>query len=222
MCVILQHESLCQTGNCWWSGFCLCKPCYLWEMSWKVWKAVKRNWEALWLEQWTDLSGCLASSQAGAVGDDRVAMMTLFSRMQRSICSTNTCEFKEMSPKLVRMPHNWPRITGSGLELYASLEEVGDPLPKLLPPKEPPVISETKDVIVLDKPCGLRTEDALRLLFLFESDIMRWTWRKKPGIWRAGIHLVLIRRCFMFIHVHATLKLWREYTQHNFVEIFPA
>eukprot|EP00434_Breviolum_minutum_P038328 symbB.v1.2.033994.t1/scaffold4309.1/size41561/5 len=55
-------------------------------------------------------------------------------------------------------------ITGSGLELYASLEEVGDPLPKLLPPKELPVISETKDVIVLDKPCGLRTEDALRFV----------------------------------------------------------
>ena len=82
--------------------------------------------------------------------------------------------------------HILPPITGSGLELYASLEEVGDPLPKLLPPKEPPVISETKDVIVLDKPCGLRTEDALRLLSFFfffffllllllllESDIIR-------------------------------------------------
>ena len=72
---------------------------------------MKINWEALWLEQWTDLSGCLASSQAGAVGDDQVAMMTLFSRMQRSICSTNTCEFKEMSPRLVPMPHHFTQLT---------------------------------------------------------------------------------------------------------------
>ncbi|CAK9083493.1 unnamed protein product, partial [Durusdinium trenchii] len=53
-------------------------------------------------------------------------------------------------------------ITGTGLELYASLEEVGDPMPKLLPPLQPRVITETKEVIVLDKPSGLRTEDALR------------------------------------------------------------
>lgn len=55
-------------------------------------------------------------------------------------------------------------ITGSGLELYASLEEVGDPLPKLLPPLRPPVISATEEVMVLDKPSGLRTEDALRFV----------------------------------------------------------
>ena len=51
---------------------------------------------------------------------------------------------------------------GSGLELYASLEEVGDPLPKLLPALRPPVIFATEEVMVLDKPSGLRTEDALR------------------------------------------------------------
>lgn len=51
---------------------------------------------------------------------------------------------------------------GTGLELYASLEEVGDPMPKLLPPLQPRVITETKEVIVLVKPSGLRTEDALR------------------------------------------------------------
>ncbi|CAK9110116.1 unnamed protein product, partial [Durusdinium trenchii] len=53
-------------------------------------------------------------------------------------------------------------ITGTGLELYARMEEVGDPMPKLLPPLQPRVITETKEVIVLDKPSGLRTEDALR------------------------------------------------------------
>ncbi|CAE7741860.1 nsun2 [Symbiodinium pilosum] len=44
-------------------------------------------------------------------------------------------------------------ITGKGLELYASIEELGDPRPTLLP---------TKRFVVLDKPSGLRTEDALR------------------------------------------------------------
>ena len=53
-------------------------------------------------------------------------------------------------------------ITGSGLEVYASLEELGDPLPKLLPAVRPPIILESPRCIVLDKPSGLRTEDALR------------------------------------------------------------
>ena len=55
-------------------------------------------------------------------------------------------------------------ITGSGLEVYASLEELGDPLPKLLPTRHPPIILETPHCIVLDKPSGLRTEDALRVV----------------------------------------------------------
>ena len=59
---------------------------------------------------------------------------------------------------------SFPLSPGSGLELYASLEEVGDPLPKLLPPLRPPVISATEEVMVLDKPSGLRTEDALRAM----------------------------------------------------------
>ncbi|CAJ1374493.1 unnamed protein product [Effrenium voratum] len=55
-------------------------------------------------------------------------------------------------------------ITGTGLEVYASLEEIGDPLPKLLPPMRPEVVCQGPGYVVLNKPSGLRTEDALRFV----------------------------------------------------------
>ena len=82
---------------------------------------------------------------------------------------------------------SWP---GSGLELYASLEEVGDPLPKLLPPLRPPVISATEEVMVLDKPSGLRTEDALRAMMAmmgWNGISKSWSAMKCPWFLRFGV-----------------------------------
>eukprot|EP00439_Symbiodinium_sp_Y106_P083364 s720_g23.t1 len=53
-------------------------------------------------------------------------------------------------------------ITGKGLELYASTVELGDPNPTLLPTKMPEVLCQRPGYLILDKPSGLRTEDALR------------------------------------------------------------
>lgn len=53
-------------------------------------------------------------------------------------------------------------ITGVGLELYANAEELGEPAPVLLPQISPKTLSEGVGYIALDKPTGLRTEDALR------------------------------------------------------------
>ncbi|CAE7936964.1 nsun2 [Symbiodinium necroappetens] len=53
-------------------------------------------------------------------------------------------------------------ITGKGLELYASTVELGDPKPTLLPTKMPEVLCQRPQYLILDKPSGLRTEDALR------------------------------------------------------------
>jgi len=53
-------------------------------------------------------------------------------------------------------------VTGLGLELYASAEELGEPAPVLLPPVRPNVLQRGPGYVVLSKPSGLRTEDALR------------------------------------------------------------
>eukprot|EP00928_Gymnodinium_smaydae_P065485 TRINITY_DN4861_c0_g2_i1.p1 TRINITY_DN4861_c0_g2~~TRINITY_DN4861_c0_g2_i1.p1 ORF type:complete len:855 (+),score=219.88 TRINITY_DN4861_c0_g2_i1:36-2600(+) len=55
-------------------------------------------------------------------------------------------------------------ITGLGLELYASSEELGAPAPTLLPRLAATRIAEGPGYVALAKPSGLRTEDALRCL----------------------------------------------------------
>jgi 23S rRNA pseudouridine955/2504/2580 synthase len=52
-------------------------------------------------------------------------------------------------------------VTGQGLELFASAEELGVPAPELLPPRKCSVLLEGHGYVVLQKPAGLRTEDAL-------------------------------------------------------------
>merc|ERR1719161_1698533 len=55
-------------------------------------------------------------------------------------------------------------ITGSGLELYANANELGVPAPLLLPPPQLHLLCEGTGYVVLAKPPGLRTEDALRMV----------------------------------------------------------
>mmetsp|Transcript_4360 Transcript_4360/g.16448 ORF Transcript_4360/g.16448 Transcript_4360/m.16448 type:complete len:444 (+) Transcript_4360:902-2233(+) len=55
-------------------------------------------------------------------------------------------------------------VTGLGLELYGSAEELGDPRPALSPKICPTTLLEGSGFVTLDKPSGLRTEDALRFL----------------------------------------------------------
>ncbi|CAK0849439.1 unnamed protein product [Prorocentrum cordatum] len=52
-------------------------------------------------------------------------------------------------------------VTGLGLELFASAEELGSPAPGLLPPKGFGVLLEGPGFVGVDKPSGLRTEDVL-------------------------------------------------------------
>ena len=47
-------------------------------------------------------------------------------------------------------------------------------MPRLLPPLRPRVISESSEVIVLDKPSGLRTEDVLRSLVSKGFELKNW------------------------------------------------
>ncbi|CAE6933506.1 nsun2 [Symbiodinium natans] len=61
-------------------------------------------------------------------------------------------------------------ITGKGLELYASVEELGDPRPTLRPSEVPTVLCRRPQYVILDKPSGLRTEDALRFAQDLGSD----------------------------------------------------
>lgn len=55
-------------------------------------------------------------------------------------------------------------ITGLGLELYGSAEELGEPKPMLAPKVQPSTLLAGAGFVALDKPAGLRTEDALRFL----------------------------------------------------------
>jgi len=52
-------------------------------------------------------------------------------------------------------------VTGQGLELFANAEELGVPTPKLLPPQKCTVLLDGHGYMVLQKPPGLRSEDAL-------------------------------------------------------------
>jgi len=52
-------------------------------------------------------------------------------------------------------------VTGQGLELFANAEELGVPAPELLPPQQCSVLLEGHGYVVLQKPPGLRSEDAL-------------------------------------------------------------
>lgn len=60
-------------------------------------------------------------------------------------------------------------ITGLGLELYGSADELGDPRPSLSPKLDPVLLAEGLGYAALAKPSGLRTEDALRWLRLRHS-----------------------------------------------------
>lgn len=55
-------------------------------------------------------------------------------------------------------------ITGRGVELYANSDELGEPVPVLLPSLRPAAIGSGPGYVAFSKPSGLRTEDVLRFM----------------------------------------------------------